>query len=151
MEIILNEAQVNIFAEWQGQTRRIFLDGRPLDPEPEPSFNGQSTGHWQGDVLVATTFGLRGDTNLESSGLPKSERMIAYERIWLEGDDTLKDEITLVDAKALTRPWTVTKTYRRAPPGFKLMEYVCEENNRNPVAADGTIGVILKPTSKPPP
>jgi hypothetical protein len=150
MEIMMNDTQVNIFAEWQEQTRRIFLDGRPLDPDADPTYNGQSTGHWEGDVLVATTFSLHPDTNLEASGLPKSDRMIVYERIWLADDDTLKDEITLVDPKALARPWTVTKTYKRGPPGFKIMQYVCLENNRNPVAADGTIGVVLGgQTAKP--
>ena len=144
MEILMNEAQVNIFAEWGEQTRRVFTDGRPLDPEPDPTFYGHSVGHWEGDVLAVTTIGLRPDTNLEASGLPHSEQLIVYERLWLADDDTLKDEITLVDPKAYLRPWTVTKTYARAEPGFSLMPYVCLENNRNPVAADGTIQTILK-------
>ena len=149
MEIMMNETQVNIFAEWEEQTRRIFLDGRPLDLDADPTFNGQTTGHWEGDVLVATTIGVHPDTNLESSGLPKSDQMIAYERIWLEDDQTLKDEITLVDSKALARPWTVTKTYKRGEPGFKVMQYVCLENNRNPVSSDGSIGVVLQNGAKP--
>ncbi|MEO6376883.1 MAG: hypothetical protein ABIO37_02560 [Caulobacteraceae bacterium] len=150
MEIMMNEIQVNIFAEWQEQTRRIFLDGRPLDLDADPTFYGQTTGHWEGDVLVATTLGLHPDTDLESSGLPKSEKMIVYERLWLADDDTLKDEITLVDAKALARPWTVTKTYLRGKPGFKLMQYVCLENNRNTAAADGSTGVVLQSGAKKP-
>jgi len=144
MEIMMNAGQVNIYAEWGEQTRRVFTDGRPLDPEPDPTFYGQSVGHWDGDVLVATTFGLRPDTNLEASGLPHSEQLIVYERMWLADDDTFKDEITLVDPKAYLRPWTVTKTFKRAEPGFRLMPYVCLENNRNPVAADGSIQTILK-------
>jgi hypothetical protein len=55
----------------------------------------------------------------------------------------LRDEFTLVDPVAFAKPWTVTKTYKRAPPDFKLMPYVCE-NNRNPVAADGSIQAIMK-------
>ena len=144
MEIVQTEKQVNIFAEWLEQTRRIWLDGRPLDPEPDPTFYGQSTGHWEGDVLVSTTFGLRGDTNLEASGLPHSDALIVYERIWLADDETLKNEITLVDQKAFTRPWTVTKEYKRAEPDFKLMPYVCLENNRNPILPDGSTGMVLQ-------
>jgi hypothetical protein len=144
MEITLAHDRVMIYAEWQEQVRRIFTDGRPMSAEPEPTFNGQSVGHWEGDVLVATSFGFRQETNLESSGLPKSDKAIAYERIWLADDDTLRNEITLVDQKAFTKPWTVTKTYKRAPPDFKLMPYVCLENNRNPIAPDGTIQTILK-------
>jgi hypothetical protein len=144
MEVSMAPDHVKIYAEWQEQTRRIYTDGRPLDPEPDPTFYGQSVGHWEGDVLAVTAFGFRQDTNLEASGLPKSDKMITYERFWLADDDTLRDEITLVDPLALARPWTVTKTYKRAPADFKLMPYVCLENNRNPVAADGSIGAVLK-------
>ena len=145
MEIMMNELQVNIFAEWNGQTRRIFTDGRPLPPleELEQTYNGTSVGHWEGNVLVAQTVGLRGDTNLESSGLPHSEQLTVAERIWLAGPNILKDEITLIDPKAYTHPWVVTKTYYRAEAGAELIEYVCLENQRNPVSADGEIGVIL--------
>jgi hypothetical protein len=146
MEIMQNDLQVNIFAEWNEQTRRIFLDGRPHPSIEEfgPTYYGHSTGHWEGDVLVAETVDLRADTNLESSGLPHSEQLRVVERIWLENDDLLKDEITLFDAKAYTKPWTVTKRYNRMPAGDALLPYVCLENQRNPVAADGTIGVILQ-------
>lgn len=147
MEIMMNELQVNIFAEWNGQTRRIYTDGRPLPPDDEVdiTYNGYSVGRWEGDVLVADTNGMRGDTNLESSGLPHSDAIRARERIWLADNNTLKDEITLTDPKAFTKPWTVTKTYHRAKPGAELIEYVCLENQRNPVNDKGEIGVILAP------
>ena len=147
MEIMQNALQVNIFAEWNGQTRRIYTDGRPLPPDDEVdiTYNGYSVGHFEGDVLVADTNGMRGDTNLESSGLPHSDAIRAHERIWLADDNTLKDEITLTDSKAFTKPWTVTKTFHRAKPGAELIEYVCLENQRNPVNDKGEIGVILAP------
>ena len=147
MEVLMNELQVNIFAEWNGQTRRIYTDGRPLPPDDEVdvTYNGYSVGRWEGDVLVADTIGMRGDTNLEASGLPHSDALRVRERIWLADDNTLKDEITLIDAKAFTKPWTVTKSYRRAKPGAELIEYVCLENQRNPVNDKGEIGVILAP------
>lgn len=144
MEITMAPDHVAIYAEWEEQTRRIYTDGRPLDPDPDPTFYGQSVGHWEGNVLVSTAFGFVPQTDLEASGLPKSEKMIAYERFWLADDDTLRDEITLVDPKALARPWTVTKTYKRAPPGFTLLPYVCLENNRNPTDAEGHITAQIK-------
>jgi hypothetical protein len=146
MEIMQNENQVNIFAEWNEQTRRVYTDGRPHQPFSETGalFYGDSIGHWEGDVLVVETISLRGDTNLEASGLPHSDQLRVVERIWLENDNLLKDEITLHDPKAFTRPWTVTKRYNRMAADETLLPYVCLENNRNPVAADGTIGVILQ-------
>ena len=150
MELTMAPDHVTIYGEWLEQTRRIFTDGRPLEADPEPSFNGQSVGHWEGNILVSTAFGFEKDTNMESSGLPKSDKAIAYERVWLADDDTLRDEFTLVDPEAFAKPWTVTKTYKRAPPDFKLLPYVCE-NNRNPTAADGSIQAILKSGDAPAP
>jgi hypothetical protein len=146
MEIMQNDIQVNIFAEWNEQTRRIFIDGRPHPPadELDPTYYGHSIGHWDGNVLVADTVGLRDDTNLEATGIPHSGDLVVHERMWLADKDTLKDEITLVDAKAYTKPWTVTKTYHRAEAGFSLLPYVCLENNRNPINENGEIGVILE-------
>jgi hypothetical protein len=149
MEITMAPDRVLVYGEWLEQVRRIFLDGRPLDPEPEPSFIGQSVGHWEGDILVSTAFGFEKDTNMESSGLPKSDKAIAYERIWLADDNTLRDEFTLVDPVAFAKPWTVIKTFTRAPSDFKLLPYVCE-NNRNPVAADGSIQAVMKKSDAAP-
>ena len=149
MEIVQDDSQVHIYAEWQEQTRRIYVDGRPLDPDPDSTFYGQSVGHWEGDVLYATTFGVRGDTNLEASGLPHSDKLVTYERMWLSDDNTLNDEITLVDPKAYTRPWTVVKSYARGEPGMPVLPYVCLENNRNPIAADGSIQTVLQGVKTP--
>ncbi len=148
MEITMGPDRIMIYAEWDEQVRRIFTDKRPLPTDPDPTYNGESVGHWEGNFLLATTFGLRSDTNLEASGLPKSDRTIVYERMWLADDDTLRDEITLVDPVGFSRPWTVTKTYKRAPPDFTLLPYVCLENNRNPVDANGAIRVILQSNGK---
>ncbi len=149
MEITMGPDRVMIYAEWQEQVRRIFTDGRPLPADPDPTFNGESVGHWEGNFLISTAFGFRLETNLEASGLPKSDKAIAYERFWLADDDTLRDEITLVDPVALTKPWTVTKTFKRAPPDFKLLPYVCLENNRNPIGPDGSTQMILKSGGNP--
>ena len=148
MEITMGPDRIMIYAEWDEQVRRIFTDGRPLEAEPDPTFNGQSVGHWEGNFLISTAFGFRLETNMESSGLPKSDKAIAYERIWLADDDTLRDEFTLVDPVALVRPWTVTKTFKRAPPDFTIEPYVCLENNRNPISPDGSIHVILQSGDK---
>ena len=149
MEITMGPDRIMVYAEWQEQVRRIFTDGRPLPSDPDPTFNGESVGHWEGDFLISTALGFRLDTNMEASGLPKSDKAIAYERIWLADDDTLRDEFTLVDPIAFARPWTVTKTFKRAPPDFKLLPYVCLENNRNPIGPDGATQVILK-SGEPP-
>ncbi len=47
MEITIGPDRVLIYAEWDEQVRRIFTDGRPLSADPEPSYNGESAGHWE--------------------------------------------------------------------------------------------------------
>ncbi len=86
----------------------------------------------------------RGHGDPASPGLPHSDALVVYAKLWLATDDVMKDEITLVDRKAYTRPWTVTKTYERARRGTQVMPYVCLENNRNPLGPDGKTTVNLK-------
>jgi hypothetical protein len=139
MEILQNGTQINIFAEWNEQTRRIWVDGRPHPSadELDASYNGHSIGHWEGNTLIADTVGVRPEPPLEASGLPHSDVLGIAERIRLASDNTLIDEITLNDAKAYTRPWTVTKIYKRMPPGSATLPFVCLENQRNPVNDKG--------------
>jgi hypothetical protein len=144
MEIMANDRQVNLFREYQEQTRRIFTDGRKLDADPDLTYNGQSVGHWEGNVLVATTTGLRGDTNVDAAGTPHSDRLIVYERFWLSDDNTLNDEITLVDPKAYIKPAVESRSWVRSKPGLSIMPYLCTENNRNPTGANGATSIILK-------
>jgi hypothetical protein len=99
--------------------RRIYTDGRDWPAEPEPSFAGYSIGRWLGDpydVLEVETRYMKGPRTFEGSGLPLHEdnQTIVKERIHLDKDKPhiLIDEITTID-HALTRPWTVTKSYRR--------------------------------------
>jgi hypothetical protein len=54
--------------------RQIFLDGRPLPNDPDPTFNGYSTGRWDGDALVVQTNGLRGGTWLDRNGRSATRR-----------------------------------------------------------------------------
>jgi len=60
-------------------------------------------------------------------------------------DQTLEARMVIEDAKALTAPWPVTKTYRRQPPGTRVYDYGCAENNRNPVDAATGKTLILGP------
>lgn len=147
MEIIQKPRQLTIISEWGSQVRRIFLDGRQHPSELDPTFNGHSIGHWSGDVLIVDTVGLRDDTVLDQSGIRHSDQMRIIEKFKLVDANTLQNEITVEDPVAFYKPWTVVKTYRRAPE-LQMMEYVCEENNRNPLDASGKTTTILAPQPK---
>jgi hypothetical protein len=125
LEILQTRGQVTIIAEW-------FTDGRGHPPadEIDITFNGHSIGRWEGQTLVVDTVGIRGDTSFDASPLTHSDQLTVSERIYLRDPKTLVAEITVTDPGAFTAPWKVVRTYRRGGPDARIMEYVCEENNR---------------------
>jgi hypothetical protein len=133
LEVLQTKGQVTIIAEWSSQVRRIFTDGRAHPPadEVDITFNGHSVGHWEGQTLVVDTIGIRGDTSFDASPLTHSDQLTVSERIYLKDPQTLVAEITVNDPGAFTAPWKVVRTYRRGGPDARIMEYVCEENNRD--------------------
>lgn len=120
--------------------RRILTDATDWPREIEPTFLGLSIGRWvdsdgdgRFDVLEVETRGLKGPRTYEGTGLPfhADNATVVKERLFLDRDnpDALNDEITVVD-HALTRPWTITKRYRRDRTPVRL-EYNCSEDNRH--------------------
>ncbi len=142
MEILHTKDRVTILFEYQNQIRRLFLDGRKHPEDIYPTYLGDSIGRWEGDVLVVETIGLRGDTMYDASGIPHSDKLVVTERIYKESPDKLVDEITTVDPEALSQPWTVKRTYSFRTD-WQVMENICQENNRNPVDANGVTRTIL--------
>lgn len=145
MEILQTPGQVTIIAEWEGQIRRIFTDGRP-HPAPDDldlTYNGHSIGHWEGNTLLVDTVGILGEGIINDHGAPLGEQVHVTEKWWQEGPDTLKDEITVESPDALTRPIKAVKVFKRRKD-IQIMEYVCVQNNRNQTKADGTTGIQLK-------
>ena len=132
LEILQTKGQVTIIAEWSSQVRRIFTDGRSHPPadEIDITFNGHSVGRWKGRTLEVDTVGIRGDTSFDASPLTHSDQLTVSEKIFLKDPQTLVAEITVTDPGAFTEPWKVVRTYRRGGTDARIMEYVCEENNR---------------------
>ena len=141
LEFIVQPKRVTILFEAFGQTRRIDTDGRAHPTDLDPTYNGDSIGHWEGDTLVVDTVGLRDDTIFDVTGAPHSDAMHVVEHIRRLGKTTMEDRILIEDPKALTRPWTVVRTFDLQPT-WRIAEYVCDENQRNPMRADGTAGFV---------
>jgi len=122
--------------------RRIYTDGRSFPKTEEPSFAGYSIGRWidtdgdgRFDTLEVETRNLKGPRTFEASGIPlhKDNQTVVKERIALDksNPDILLNEITTID-NALTRPWTVTKKYRR-DRNVMWFENNCTESNQHVV------------------
>jgi hypothetical protein len=163
--VIMPEATY-VMLERLGQVRRIYTDGRDWPAQLKPSSLGYSIGKWidedgdgRYDTLEAETRGLKHPHVYDSSGMPfhPDERAIVKERIRLDksNPNMLRSEITTID-NALTRPWTVTRSYRRERD-YRWSEYVCAANNQHVVigkedyflSADGLLMPVRK-DQKPP-
>jgi hypothetical protein len=122
--------RVIILTERNMQYRQIFTDGRPLPKDPNPTWNGNSVGHWEGDTLVVETTGFRDDLWLDAAGNPLTEEGKMTERIRRPTYGNLQVEITINDLKAYTAPWTVTIDQPLVLDS-ELIDYYCLENERD--------------------
>jgi len=142
MEFVVTPDTTHILIENIHDSRRIHTDGRPWPGEVDPSFRGLSIGQWQDtdgdgrfDTLVAETRHFQGPRVFDGSGLPlhQDNNTVIRERIFLDKSnaDILVDEITVTDS-ALTKPWTVTKSYRRdRTPVVSHRETVCADHSNH--------------------
>ena len=142
MEIIVTPQTTYIALELFSTQRRIYTDGRDWPVKIAPSFEGYSIGRWEDskgsgryDQLVVETRGLKGPHTYDSSGVPfhKDDQAIIFERLYSDRNDPniLHNEVTTID-HALTRPWTVTRSYRREPnPQPLWTETYCTEDNHH--------------------
>jgi hypothetical protein len=143
-EIVQSPEITYILYEYMSQIRRVFMTGSAPAAMGLPTFNGRSTGRWEGDTLVIETSDLNPISVLDTTHLPTSDTLRVTERLRLLTPDRLEATITLTDPKVYTEPWTVVRTYKRKI-GEQILEYVCEENNRNPVQSDGSTGFVGAP------
>jgi len=128
LEILQTKDKVGMFSEWMDAYRRVYLDGRKMPADFDPSFNGYSTGRWEADTLVIETLNLRGETELDRYGSPHSDQMRIVERMRLAEPNVLEDVITVSDPVAFTKPWTHTRRYRRTTSANdELHENTCTE------------------------
>ena len=129
MEIMQTKDKITFFSELNDALRRVYLDGRRPQAKQleDQTYAGYSTGRWEGDTLVVDTVALHPASFIEGF-TPHSDAMTVRERIRFVGDGLLEDRITVTDPKALTKPWEVVRTYRRAAPGNdELREFACAE------------------------
>ena len=120
--------------------QRIYTDGRSFPTNEEPTFMGYSVGKWidedgdgKYDVLEVETRDFKGPRTYENSGmrLHDDNASVIKERFFLDkaNRDLLHIEITSID-HALTKPWTVLKTFWRERKVL-WAEYDCAESNNH--------------------
>jgi hypothetical protein len=129
-KLVQEPDEVIILYEAFGIYRQIFMDGRELPKDPNPSWMGYSVGKWDKDALLVTTSGFNGKAWLDQAGHPQTEDGVVTERFRRPDFGHLNIEVTINDPKAYTRPWTITEGMHLLAD-TDLLEFVCNENNRD--------------------
>jgi len=110
--------------------RQIFMDGRALSKDPNPTWMGYSVGHWDGDTLVVESAGFNDKTWLDLTGHPHSEELRVTERFTRRDFGHMQLQMTIDDPQAYARPFTLPVDLQFVGD-TELLEEVCNENERD--------------------
>jgi len=143
LQIVQTPKNTVILYEVMRAFRIIPTDGRNHPPDLDPTYMGDSVGHWDGDTFVVDVTGFNDKTWLDGAGHFHSEGLHVIERYTRTPEDTIHYEATAEDPQVLTKPWKVVDTQLRHPPREdRIMEYECVQNNID-------LPHIVKPAATP--
>ncbi|MGB9069786.1 MAG: hypothetical protein WCC21_14540 [Candidatus Acidiferrales bacterium] len=128
IQIVQTPKQVVILYEVGGYFRVIPTDGRDHPKDLDPTWMGNSVGHWERDTLVVDVIGVN-----DKVGVGDYRHTTAYhlvERFERTRFDTLKYSATIDDPNVFAAPWTEVGTFTLHPE-WDIQEYICEENNHD--------------------
>jgi len=132
-EFVQSPAKIIQFFEREHAWRPIWIDGRSLPKDPDPTWYGYAIGHWEGDyTLVVESAGFNDKTWLGATGYPHSEDMRVTERYQRVDRNTIVYNIRVDDAKAYTKPIIGPERMMKLRPGVEIGELPCvwsEENS----------------------
>jgi hypothetical protein len=118
-----------LFEAWQ-TFKVIPTDGRDHPKNLDDTWMGNSVGHWEGDTLVVDTVGFNEKTRLDTIGHPHSAQLHVIERLTRTDPMHIGYEVTVIDPKVYKEPFTNKRVFT-LKPNWELMEYSCEENNKD--------------------
>jgi hypothetical protein len=128
MQVVQSPKSMAIYMEDDhagGGNRVIFMDGRPHAPASAKFYLGDSRGHWEGNTLVIET------TNFEQGfrgSNPDTYKMI--ERLTRVDANNLRREITFIDPRTWTKPWTVVIEMGKTEDHRQMIfDSACHEGN----------------------
>jgi hypothetical protein len=127
VEFIQRPEQLTIIYETHNEIRRIFLDGRHIDPKDIlPSRSGLSVGHWEGDTLVVETTGLKEAVDQTTAHSENARIIERYTPATREGLRRLQLTVTIDDPAFYTTPPTLEREYTQLQDS-RMLDYDCTE------------------------
>lgn len=136
-QLVQSPGVVAILFENQHTFRIIYTDGREHNDDMDPSFWGDSIGHFEGKTLVVDTTNMNDRTWLDTAGHEHSDQLRLVERFEKIDDNNIKWTVTFDDPKFYTQPWSVTLPIKRQ--NTVLMDYSCEDNEKDLVHMQPTL------------
>ena len=113
--------------ELNNNFRVVHTDGRAHNPDPDPSFDGDEVGHWEGDTLVIDVIAIDERTWNNFTGWFHSDQEHVIERVSRPSLNYLNVVVTIEDPKVLAKPWTsVPRVWTLGHED--LLEYYCTNN-----------------------
>lgn len=141
--IIQSPTVIGLLYELSG-FRQIYMDGRELPKDPNPTWMGYSVGHWEGDTLVVESAGFNDKSWLDMVGHPHSEYLRVTERFRRADFGHMQVQVTFEDPETLTKPLTITLAVTYAADS-DMLEYVCNENERDTAHLVATAKAAARP------
>ncbi len=128
LQIVQKPGLVVILYEAYHLFRVIPTDGRPHPDDLDPTWMGNSVGHWDGDTLVVDVSAFNDKTDIAGYHHTKSYHVV--ERYRRTAYDNIAYEATIEDPNVFAKPWRYAGPLKLHPE-WDLQEYVCEENNKD--------------------
>ncbi len=125
-QIVQSPHSVAILYGYPGTFRSIPIDGGPHSADPDPTWMGESIGHWDGDTLVVDTVGFNDKT--EINGFKHTEALHIVERFHRAEYNSIQYEATIEDPNVFVKPFTVSRGMALRTDMAKVDEFVCEHN-----------------------
>ena len=109
MELVQSPGRLVVLNEYPLDVRMIYLNGCAHPKDPDPTFNGDSAAHWEGDTLVVDVIAiderLRNITGATGTGWYPSDKEHVIERFTRTSKNYLIYQVTIEDPVVLAKPW----------------------------------------------
>lgn len=126
-QIVQGIDRIVILHEYPHLFRVIPTGGGPHQVDLDPTWMGDSIGHWEGDTLVVDTVAFNEKTELPG-GFRHTEALHVIERFHRTDFETMEYQATIDDPNVFVKPWTIVRTFPLRTDLDKVDEFVCENN-----------------------
>jgi len=133
LDIRQSPTVIGMVAKSPSSVRYMYTDGRshPDKDELDPTTNGHSIGHWEGEVLVVDTIGFndRGVRMIPGGGVRTANSHLIERYRLLEGGQRLSVTFTWEDPNVFQKPHTYEFRYYRVHQIREPRVYQCNPND----------------------